>query len=88
MVKSCTSFDIEGNFQVNRPMFRVMALASLIVLAELPPAGRCAGRGPNRTGGHPGDGQVTVTWDQQPGLTYWIFFNRAVPLPRLPRECP
>jgi hypothetical protein len=23
----------------------------------------------------PGDGQVTVSWIQQPGLTYWIFFQ-------------
>jgi len=54
--------------------FRVLAIASLIALAGCqqpePP-----GEAPSGVAVEPGDGRVTVTWNQQPGLTYWIFFQ-------------
>src|SRR5437773_2089461 len=75
MVQSCTSFDIEGNFQLSRPMFRVMALASLIALAGCHRQADAPSDAPTGLKVEEGDGQVTVSWDQQPGLTYWIFFQ-------------
>ncbi|HKB72690.1 MAG TPA: hypothetical protein VKC82_00310 [Burkholderiales bacterium] len=72
---SATSLNIEGNFQVSRPMFRVMALASLIMLASCHRQAAAPADAPTGLAVAPGDGQVTVTWDQQPGLTYWIFFQ-------------
>jgi len=72
---STTSLNIEGNFQVSRPMFRVMALASLIMLASCHRQAAAPGDAPTGLAVAPGDGQVTVTWDQQPGLTYWIFYQ-------------
>jgi len=54
--------------------FRVLVIASLIALAGCqqpePP-----GEAPSGVAVEPGDGRVTVTWNQQPGLTYWIFFQ-------------
>jgi hypothetical protein len=75
MVQSCTSFAIEGNFQLSRPMFRVMALAALIALTGCHRQADAPGDAPTRLEVTPGEGQVTVSWDQQPGLTYWIFFR-------------
>src|SRR5439155_7761960 len=72
---STTSLNIEGNFQVSRPMFRVMALAPLIMLASCHSQAAAPGDAPTGLAVAPGDGQVTVTWDQQPGLTYWIFYQ-------------
>jgi hypothetical protein len=72
---SATSPNIEGNFQVSRPMFRVMALASLIMLASCHRQAAAPGDAPTGLMVTPGDGQVTVSWIQQPGLTYWIFFQ-------------
>src|SRR6266853_652771 len=56
-------------------MFRVMALASLIMLASCHRQAAAPADAPTGLAVAPGDGQVTVTWDQQPGLTYWIFFQ-------------
>jgi len=56
-------------------MFRVMALASLIVLASCHRQAAPPGDAPTGLAVEPGDGQVTVKWDQQPGLTYWIFYQ-------------
>ena len=56
-------------------MFRVMALASLIMLASCHRQAAAPGDAPTGLAVAPGDGQVTVTWDQQPGLTYWIFYQ-------------
>jgi hypothetical protein len=56
-------------------MFRVMALASLIMLASCHRQAAAPADAPTGLAVVPGDGQVTVTWDQQPGLTYWIFFQ-------------
>src|SRR2546427_184637 len=75
MVQSCTSFNIEGNFQLSRPTFRVMALASLIALAGCHRQADAPGDAPSNLKVTPGESQVTVSWDQQPGLTYWIFFQ-------------
>jgi len=75
MIQSCTSFNIEGNFQLSRPMFRVMALASLIALAGCHRQANAPGDAPSNLKVDPGEGLVTVSWDQLPGLTYWIFFQ-------------
>ena len=56
-------------------MFRVMALASLIALAGCHRQANAPGEAPTGLEVAPGEGQVTVSWDQQPGLTYWIFFQ-------------
>jgi hypothetical protein len=75
MIQSCTSFDIYGNFQLNRPMLRVIALASLVALAGCHRQANAPGEAPTGLKVEPGEGLVTVSWDQQPGLTYWIFFQ-------------
>src|SRR5256885_14375995 len=75
MIQSHTSFDIEGNFQLSRPTFRVMALASLIALAGCHRQADAPGEAPTGLEVTPGEGQVTVSWNQLPGLTYWIFFQ-------------
>ncbi len=75
MIQSCTSFNIEGNFQLSRPTFRVMALASLIALAGCHRQADAPGDAPTGLEVTPGEGQVTVRWIQQPELTYWIFFQ-------------
>jgi hypothetical protein len=71
----CNIVNREGNFQVSRPMFRVMALASLVALAGCHRQASAPGDAPGNLTVESGDGQVTVSWDQQPGLTYWIFFQ-------------
>src|SRR2546427_3540955 len=80
MIQSCTSFNIEGNFQLSRPMLRVMALASLIALAGCHRQANAPGDAPSNLKVDPGEGQVTVSWDQLPGLTYWIFFQAGSPV--------
>jgi hypothetical protein len=72
---SATSLNIEGNFQVSHLMLRVIALVSLVALAGCHRQAAAPGDAPSNLKVDPGDGQVTVTWDQQPGLTYWIFFQ-------------
>jgi len=56
-------------------MFHVMALASLIALAGCHRQADAPGDAPTNLKVEPGEGRVTVSWDQQPGLTYWIFFQ-------------
>jgi len=56
-------------------MFRVMALASLIMLASCHRQAAAPADAPTGLAVAPGEGQVIVTWDQVPGLTYWIFFQ-------------
>jgi len=75
MVKSRTSFSIEGNFQVSRPMLRVMALASFIALASCHRQAAAPGDAPGNLQVAPGEQLVTVSWDQQADLTYWIFLQ-------------
>ncbi len=72
---SATPFYIEGNFQVSHPMLRVIALASLVALVGCHRQADAPGDAPSNLQIEPGDGQVTVSWNQQPGLTYWIFFQ-------------
>jgi len=72
---SATSFNREGNFQVSRQMLRVIALASLVALAGCHRQADAPSEAPTGLNVEEGDGQVTVSWDQQPGLTYWIFFQ-------------
>ena len=56
--------------------FRVLAIVSLIALAGCPQPDP-PGDAPKNVNVEPGDGRVTVTWDQEPDLTYWIFFRQA-----------
>jgi len=56
-------------------MFRLIALASLVALAGCHRQASAPGDAPGNFKVEPGDGVVTVSWDQQPGLTYWIFFQ-------------
>jgi hypothetical protein len=56
-------------------MLRAIALASLVALAGCHRQADAPGGAPTGLAVTPGDGQVTVTWNQQPGLTYWIFFQ-------------
>ena len=52
-----------------------MALASLIALAGCHRQADAPGEAPTGLEVTPGEGQVTVSWNQLPGLTYWIFFQ-------------
>jgi hypothetical protein len=54
---------------------RVLAIASLITLAGCHLQTDPPGDAPSGVAVAPGDGQVTVTWIQEPGLTYWIFYR-------------
>ncbi|TMH77493.1 MAG: hypothetical protein E6H51_05055 [Betaproteobacteria bacterium] len=56
-------------------MLRVIALASFLALAGCHRQASAPGDAPGNFKVEPGDGVVTVSWDQQPGLTYWIFFR-------------
>ncbi len=56
-------------------MLRVMVLASLIALAGCHRQADAPRDAPTGLAVAPGEGQVTVSWDQLPGLTYWIFFQ-------------
>ena len=56
-------------------MLRVIALASLVALAGCHRQANAPGEAPTGMAVTPGQGLVTVSWDPQPGLTYWIFFQ-------------
>jgi len=56
-------------------MLRVVVLASLVALAGCHRQADAPGDAPSGLAVDPGDGQVTVRWNQQSGLTYWIFFQ-------------
>src|SRR5205809_7516937 len=56
-------------------MFRVVVLASLFALAGCHRQAKAPEEAPTGLAVAPGEGQVTVTWDQVPGLIYWIFFQ-------------
>jgi hypothetical protein len=72
---SATPFHIEGNFQVSHPTLRVMALASLVAIVGCHRQADAPGDAPGNLQVESGEGRVTLRWDQQPGLTYWIFFQ-------------
>jgi hypothetical protein len=55
--------------------FRVLAVASLIALAGCSLQADPPGDAPSGVAVAPGDGRVTVTWTQEPDLTYWIFYQ-------------
>ncbi len=55
--------------------FRVLAIASLITLAGCHFQADPPSEAPSNVQVTAGDGQVVVTWDQQPELTYWIFYQ-------------
>ncbi len=55
--------------------FRVLAIASLITLAGCHLQTGAPSNAPSNVIATSGDGQVTITFDQEPGLTYWIFFQ-------------
>ena len=71
----CNSALHEGNFQVSHPTLRAMALASLVAIAGCHRQADAPGDAPGNLQVESGEGRVTVRWDQQPGLTYWIFFQ-------------
>jgi len=57
-------------------MRHVMVLFVLLVsLAGCHRQANAPGEAPTGLAAAPGEGQVIVTWDQVPGLTYWIFFQ-------------
>ncbi len=56
-------------------MLRVIALASVVAVAGCHRQADAPGDAPSNLEVTPGEGLVTVKWDQQPGLTYWIFFQ-------------
>jgi len=58
-------------------MLRVMVLALLIALAGCHRQANAPGDAPSNLQVEPGEGRVTVSWDQLPGLTYWIFFHEG-----------
>jgi len=70
-----TPLYIEGNFQVSHPTLRVMALASLVAIVGCHRQADAPGDAPGNLQVESGEGRVTLRWDQQPGLTYWIFFQ-------------
>jgi len=56
-------------------MLRVIALASVVAVAGCHRQADAPGDAPSNLIVTPGEGLVTVSWDQLPGLTYWIFFQ-------------
>jgi photosystem II stability/assembly factor-like uncharacterized protein len=52
-----------------------MTLASLIALASCHRQASAPGEAPTGLAATPGEQLVTVSWDQQADLTYWIFFQ-------------
>src|SRR5216683_5315231 len=56
-------------------MFRVIAIASVVAVASCHRQAAAPGDAPGNLIVTPGENRVTVSWDQQPGLTYWIFFQ-------------
>jgi hypothetical protein len=61
---------------------RLLAIASLITLAGCHLQTDPPDHAPSGVAVEPGDGRVTVTWNQEPELTYWIFHqpgNSVVP---------
>jgi hypothetical protein len=56
-------------------MLRVIALASLVAIVGCHRQADAPGDAPSNLQVDPGDGRVTVSWNQQAGLTYWIFFQ-------------
>ncbi len=55
--------------------FRVLAVTSLITLGGCHFQADPPGDAPSNVQVTAGDGQVVVIWDQQPELTYWIFYQ-------------
>jgi hypothetical protein len=56
-------------------MFRVIAIASVVAVAGCHRQADAPGDAPSNFIVTPGENRVTVSWEQQPGLTYWIFFQ-------------
>ena len=56
-------------------MFRVIAIASVVAVAGCHRQADAPGDAPSNLKVTPGEGRVTVSWDLQPDLTYWIFFQ-------------
>ena len=60
---------------MSHPTLSVMALASLVAIAGCHRQADAPGDAPGNFQVESGEGRVTVRWDQQPGLTYWIFLQ-------------
>jgi hypothetical protein len=60
---------------VSRPTLRIMVLALLAALVGCHRQANAPGEAPTGLAVTPGEARVTVSWDQVPGLTYWIFFQ-------------
>src|SRR5258708_19971590 len=66
------SFPSPGIFRVR---FRVLTTASLLALAGCHLHSAAPGEAPSGVMVTPGEGLVTVTWNRDPELTYWIFYQ-------------
>jgi hypothetical protein len=71
----CNNRSNMKELQVSHLMLRVIALASVVAVAGCHRQADAPGDAPSNFKVTPGESQVTVSWDQQPGLTYWIFFQ-------------
>lgn len=60
---------------MSHPTLRAMALASLVAIVGCHRQADAPGDAPGNLQVESGEGRVTLRWDQQPGLTYWIFFQ-------------
>src|SRR5258708_33669405 len=66
------SFPSPGIFRVR---FRVLTTASLLALAGCHLHSDPPGEAPSGVMVTPGEGLVTVNWNRDPELTYWIFYQ-------------
>src|SRR5712691_2513454 len=71
----CNNRSNVKELQVSHLMLRVIALASVVAVAGCHRQADAPGDAPSNLKVTPGEALVTVSWDQQADLTYWIFFQ-------------